>query len=324
MSHPTDESGIVPDDHLLVRPYIAPSGHPPRSADPARPRTEPAGAPYPADAPYPGSGSAPAHTPAWHAQDPTPTAPHAPAPPTVAAPAPTPVRAPAPAPVPVRAPAPVPTPVRAPAPAPVPVRAPALAPAPVRAPAPVARERAGRLPLVTLALLGLAVAGGLVYLTAGPEPESPRVAPPSGLSVPVLPARSPDAGPDEDGSQPPAPAGPAVPSASASASGAAGRGADAPSTPPGRGAATTAPASPSRPPSASPGNGTSGTLKPGDRGSEVRALQERLHGQGFTYVSTTGVYDEQTRRGVAQLQSDRSITGDPRGIYGPATRAAFD
>ncbi|MFD9379406.1 peptidoglycan-binding protein [Streptomyces sp. NPDC059999] len=284
MSHPTDESGIVPDDHPLVRPYIAPSGHPPRSADPARPRTEPAGAPYPADAPYPGSGSAPAHPPAWHAQDPIPTAPHAPAPPTVAAPV----------------------------------------PAPVRAPAPVARERAGRLPLVALALLGLAVAGGLVYLTAGPEPESPRVAPPSGLSVPVLPARSPDVGPDEDGSRPPAPAGPAVPSASASASGAAGRGADAPSTPPGRGAAATAPASPSRPPSASPGNGTSGTLKPGDRGSGVRALQERLHGQGFTYVSTTGVYDEQTRRGVAQLQSDRSITGDPRGIYGPATRAAFD
>lgn len=201
MSHPTDESGIVPDDHPLVRPYIAPSGHPPRSADPARPRTEPAGAsypagaPYPADAPYPGSGSAPAHTPAWHAQGPIPTAPHAPAPPTVAAPV----------------------------------------PAPVRAPAPVARERAGRLPLVALALLGLAVAGGLVYLTAGPEPESPRVAPPSGLSVPVLPARSPDAGPDEDGSRPPAPVSPAVPSASASAPGAAGRGADAPSTPPGRG-----------------------------------------------------------------------------------------
>ncbi|MCY0919181.1 peptidoglycan-binding domain-containing protein [Streptomyces sp. H27-G5] len=288
MSHPTDESGIVPDDHLLVRPYIAPSGRPSRSADPARPRTEPAGAPYPADAPYPGSGSAPAYTPAWHAQDPTPTAPHAPAPPTVAAPAPAP------------------------------------APAPVRAPAPVARERAGRWPLGALALLGLAVAGGLVYLTAGPEPESPRVAPPSGLSVPVLPARSPDAGPDEDGSQPPAPVSPAVPSASASASGATGRGAGAPSIPTGRGAATTAPASPRRPPTASPGNGTFGTLKPGDRGSEVRALQERLHGQGFTYVSTTGVYDEQTRRGVAQLQSDRSITGDPRGIYGPATRAAFD
>ncbi|MFB0633190.1 peptidoglycan-binding protein [Streptomyces sp. AB3(2024)] len=52
-------------------------------------------------------------------------------------------------------------------------------------------------------------------------------------------------------------------------------------------------------------------------------LQERLYGQGFTYVSQTGVYDEQTRRGVAQLQRDRDIKGDPRGIYGPATRAAF-
>ncbi|MCY0956059.1 peptidoglycan-binding protein [Streptomyces sp. H27-H5] len=188
--------------------------------------------------------------------------------------------------------------------------------------APEAAEAASSLMVATF---NFAIAAGA--LVGGPAVDgisAPRVAPPSGLSVPVLPARSPDVGPDEDGSQPPAPVSPAVPSASASASGATGRGAGAPSIPPGRGAATTAPASPRRPPTASPGNGTSGTLKPGDRGSEVRALQERLHGQGFTYVSTTGVYDEQTRRGVAQLQSDRSITGDPRGIYGPATRAAFD
>ncbi|MGW2988906.1 peptidoglycan-binding domain-containing protein, partial [Streptomyces goshikiensis] len=66
-----------------------------------------------------------------------------------------------------------------------------------------------------------------------------------------------------------------------------------------------------------------GTLRPGDRGSEVRALQERLHGQGFTYVVVNGVYDGRTRRGVAQLQSDRGISGDPQGVYGPATRAAF-
>lgn len=56
----------------------------------------------------------------------------------------------------------------------------------------------------------------------------------------------------------------------------------------------------------------------------MRALQERLYGQGFTYVSPTGVYDDQTRRGVAQLQRDRDIKGDPKGVYGPATRAAFD
>ncbi|MFD8984403.1 peptidoglycan-binding protein [Streptomyces sp. NPDC059564] len=75
---------------------------------------------------------------------------------------------------------------------------------------------------------------------------------------------------------------------------------------------------------AKPSAGPSGTLRPGDRGPEVRALQERLYGQGFTYVSPTGVYDNQTRRGVAQLQRDRDIKGDPNGVYGPATRAAFN
>ncbi|MFD9153504.1 peptidoglycan-binding protein, partial [Streptomyces goshikiensis] len=68
---------------------------------------------------------------------------------------------------------------------------------------------------------------------------------------------------------------------------------------------------------------TGGTLRPGDRGPEVRALQERLHGQGFTYVKVNGVYDGRTRRGVAQLQSDRGISGDPQGVYGPATQEAF-
>ncbi|MGW6821268.1 peptidoglycan-binding protein [Streptomyces sp. NPDC055005] len=272
MSHHTDESPIVPDDHLLVRPYVAPSGRPSRAPGPARPRTEPATDPRA----HSGDESASARTPAWHGQDSAPGVPHAPGP------------------VPVVAPVPV----------------------------PVARERAVWLPVAALALLGLAVAGGLVYLTAGPEPESPRVAPPSGLSVPVLPARSPDAGPDADRAEPSA--SPAVPPSSTSESSAAGRGAEGPSASPGRGATPTTTPSPSRPPAAAPGDGVSATLRPGDRGPEVRALQERLHGQGFTYVSTTGVYDEQTRRGVAQLQGDRSITGDPRGIYGPATRAAFD
>ncbi|MER5776228.1 peptidoglycan-binding protein [Streptomyces sp. NPDC002039] len=274
MSHHTDESAIVPDDHLLVRPYVAPSGRPSRAAGPARPRTEPATDPRA----HSGDESASGHTPAWYGQDPAPGVPYAPAP----------------------------------GPGPV------VAPAPV----PVARERTGWLPAAALALLGLAVAGGLVYLTAGPEPESPRVAPPSGLSVPVLPARSPDAGPDAGGAE--SSASPAAPPSSASASSAAGRGAEGPSTSPGRGSTPTTAPSPSRPPATTPGDGASATLRPGDRGPEVRALQERLHGQGFTYVSTTGVYDEQTRRGVVQLQSDRSITGDPRGVYGPATRAAFD
>ncbi|MFD9480878.1 peptidoglycan-binding domain-containing protein [Streptomyces nojiriensis] len=52
-------------------------------------------------------------------------------------------------------------------------------------------------------------------------------------------------------------------------------------------------------------------------------MQEMLRGQGFTYVSVTGVYDNQTKRGVGQLQRDRSLKGDPPGVYGPATQAAM-
>ncbi|MFE3553412.1 peptidoglycan-binding protein [Streptomyces sp. NPDC059193] len=81
-----------------------------------------------------------------------------------------------------------------------------------------------------------------------------------------------------------------------------------------------APPVPPVPPSPTPSDGT---LRPGDRGNEVRTLQQRLYGQGFTFVPVDGVYGEQTRLGVAKLQSDRGLTGDPSGIYGPHTRAAF-
>jgi peptidoglycan hydrolase-like protein with peptidoglycan-binding domain len=55
----------------------------------------------------------------------------------------------------------------------------------------------------------------------------------------------------------------------------------------------------------------------------VTALQQLLFDQGFTYVSTTGVYDGATVRGVTQLQQNRGVTGDPVGVYGPRTRAAL-
>ena len=66
-----------------------------------------------------------------------------------------------------------------------------------------------------------------------------------------------------------------------------------------------------------------GALSRGDTGAAVTALQRLLFDQGFTYVSTTGVYDEATVRGVTQLQQNRGITGDPVGVYGPRTRAAL-
>ena len=65
------------------------------------------------------------------------------------------------------------------------------------------------------------------------------------------------------------------------------------------------------------------TLRAGDTGPDVRELQQLLFTQGFTYVSVTGVYDAATVRGVTQVQQDRGLTCDPRGVYGPCTRAAL-
>ncbi|WP_073780458.1 peptidoglycan-binding domain-containing protein [Streptomyces sp. MJM1172] len=263
MSHHPDESGaVLPDDRLLVRPYIAPSGRPSPSTAPAWPRSGPAI--------------------------------------TRLAPAPD--------------------------PAPGPARGPGSAPVAAASPDGAAR-RGRRLTVVVSVLLGLGAAGGLALLLTGPEESRPeRAVAPPGLSVPVLPARSPGAGAEPSPGPSTPPPGSPRPSVAASASASA-----RPGSAPGVSTSPTAPASGSAPagtPSAgigAAGIGAAGggTLRPGDRGSEVRALQERLHGQGFTYVVVNGVYDGRTRRGVAQLQSDRGISGDPQGVYGPATRAAF-
>ncbi|MFI5641730.1 peptidoglycan-binding protein [Streptomyces goshikiensis] len=259
MSHHPDESGaVLPDDRLLVRPYVAPSGRPSPSTAPAWPRSGPATtrrAPAPAAAPDParGSGSAAA----------------------------------------------------------------------AGAASPGSAARHGRrLPVAVSVLLGLGAVGGLALLLTGPEERRPeRAVAPPGLSVPVLPARSPGAG-DEPSPGPSTPL-PGSPRSSVRASAPASA---RPGSASGVSASPAAPASGSAPagtPSAGIAAAGGGTLRPGDRGSEVRALQERLHGQGFTYVVVNGVYDGRTRRGVAQLQSDRGISGDPQGVYGPATRAAF-
>ncbi|WP_051696284.1 peptidoglycan-binding domain-containing protein [Streptomyces sp. NRRL S-244] len=186
-------------------------------------------------------------------------------------------------------------------------------------PAGSGRERGSRVPLVASALfaLALAAAGGTVFLLSGPDPEPRRAVKAPELSVPVLPARSPGAGADA-GPSPEGSVRASAPSAAASASAPGpGPGAAGPS------AGQTSKPAPPGVPSGPPSSGASGTLRMGDRGPEVRALQERLYEQGFTYVSVTGEYDSQTKRGVAQLQRDRDIKGDQPGVYGPATRAAF-
>ncbi|WP_327412258.1 peptidoglycan-binding domain-containing protein [Streptomyces sp. NBC_01233] len=245
MSQHPDESGLVPDDHLLVRPYVASSGRPPLSTASAWPQTGPLAFPGPARGPQ--------------------------------------------------------------------ADGPDALPAPARADARDAvRDAAAsgsrsRLPLAVGSLLALGVVGALVLLLSGPEPEPPRAGPPPELSLPALPAGSPDA--DVTGE----------PRTTASAR--SGAPSAAPTTEP----PTTAGEDADPSSSASPPRPSAGyvTLRMGDKGPEVSALQEMLYGQGFTYVSVTGVYDGQTKRGVSQLQRDRSVKGDPQGVYGPATQAAM-
>ncbi|WP_327363611.1 MULTISPECIES: peptidoglycan-binding domain-containing protein [unclassified Streptomyces] len=238
MSHHPDESGSVPEDRRLIRPYVAPSERPYRATTPAWPHT----------GPVPVSFRAPD---ARREDEPGRSAEAAGA-------------------------------------------------AGARA---GRRDRGSPLPLVVL-LLALGAAGGLVFLLSGPDPRPERAVVPPELSVPALPAGSGGAGDEPSpagsvrASAPPASAGP-------SASRTPKR------TPPASASAGQQPAGPS------------GTLRMGDRGPEVSALQERLRGQGFTYVDVTGVYDSQTKRGVSQLQRDRDIKGDQPGVYGPATQAAF-
>ncbi|WP_330294901.1 peptidoglycan-binding domain-containing protein [Streptomyces sp. NBC_00503] len=175
------------------------------------------------------------------------------------------------------------------------------------------KQGGSRLAFAVLALLALAVAGALTLLLSGPEQEPPGAVTRPDLSVPVLPARSPGAGEE------PAPTGEPV---GPTGTGSPARSATAPPAP-GPGNSAGREPGPSGSTGASPTPAGAGTLRPGDSGPEVRTLQGRLYAQGFTYVSVTGVYDEQTRRGVTQLQQNRSIKGDPQGVYGPNTRAAF-
>ncbi|MET9881945.1 peptidoglycan-binding domain-containing protein [Streptomyces sp. NPDC006430] len=253
MSHHFDDSGGVPDDRLLVRPYVASSGQPSPVAAPAWPQSGPV--PVSFGMPEDRSGG----------------------------------------------PASAPEPVSEPAPDEVPA---GVGPRAGRGRG-RERERGSRLPLMAFALLALGAAGGLVLLLNGSDPKPQRSVAPPELSLPVLPARSPgvDAGPSAAAS-----VRPSAPNASASSSPSASK--------------SPKPTLPSAS-AAQPSAGSSGTLRMGDRGAEVTALQERLYRQGFTYVAVTGVYDSQTKRGVAQLQRDRDIKGDPPGVYGPATQAAF-
>jgi hypothetical protein len=63
------------------------------------------------------------------------------------------------------------------------------------------------------------------------------------------------------------------------------------------------------------------TLKPGDTGAQVKALQRALAQLGYTVGTVDGDYGASTKTAVAQFQTAQKLTSD--GVFGPATRAAL-
>ena len=178
-------------------------------------------------------------------------------------------------------------------------------------------RRRRRARAVTTALVGLAVVAVAVLAVAslrGRHPQPGSEAAPGGVptgspraSAPAAPtgAPTPTAVADSTAAAVPLPSRP-VDSTSAASTGSTGNTAST-GSPRATGEAADA----------------DGTLRAGDRGPAVAQLQRLLFAQGFTYVTVDGDYDAATVRGVAQLQQDRDLTGDPSGVYGPATRAAL-
>jgi hypothetical protein len=65
-------------------------------------------------------------------------------------------------------------------------------------------------------------------------------------------------------------------------------------------------------------------LRPGDDGPEVEELQRRLRQRLFYLGTADGTYDDDVEAAVSTYQTARDITGDPKGVYGKATRAALE
>jgi len=63
------------------------------------------------------------------------------------------------------------------------------------------------------------------------------------------------------------------------------------------------------------------TLKPGDTGAQVKALQRELNALGYTVGKVDGSYGSQTSKAVTAFQRARHLTAD--GIVGPLTLQAL-
>jgi peptidoglycan hydrolase-like protein with peptidoglycan-binding domain len=67
-----------------------------------------------------------------------------------------------------------------------------------------------------------------------------------------------------------------------------------------------------------------GSLRFGDSGSQVVALQQRLSSLYLYHGSADGHYDQGVESSVRIYQMYRHINGDPPGVYGPNTRQALE
>ncbi|MEZ0069603.1 hypothetical protein ABIA32_005650 [Streptacidiphilus sp. MAP12-20] len=185
------------------------------------------------------------------------------------------------------------------------------------------RQRRIRPGVMALALLISAAAAAILASTldgSGANGASP-------LPAAVLPSLSQSAAQPSSSTAPTSPAqrpaSPASPSGTNGVSGANGASGPNASGKPSSGGATPQAAS-SHGAATGGGSSSGGSLRPGDRGPAVARMQQLLFDQGFTYVSVTGVYDDATTRGVTQFQSDRGLSADPPGVYGPQSRASLD
>ncbi|MCB5164908.1 peptidoglycan-binding protein [Streptomyces bambusae] len=190
------------------------------------------------------------------------------------------------------------------------------------------RRRSRVLPLAVGAAVVVIGAGLLAAGLSGDEDGTDRALPDPKLSPPavtVAPDRGrpsatggatdsggPTAPAEDDAAESPEATGPATATASASARETRSTG---PSPEPTRRA--------TRPPKPTATSGAD-SLRRGDDGSEVRELQIRLNEMAHYWGPMNGRYTRSVERAVADFQDWANVTGDPRGVYGPATREALE
>ncbi|MFJ5552537.1 peptidoglycan-binding protein [Streptomyces sp. NPDC093225] len=95
---------------------------------------------------------------------------------------------------------------------------------------------------------------------------------------------------------------------------------ESPSADPSTPASTPSPR-PTRSKAADPGGPT---LSTGDAGAEVTELQRRLAEWGTYRGPVNGHYTSKLRSAVADFQDSAHVSGDPSGVYGPATRQVLE